>query len=249
MKFFSSTRARLLCLVGLLLTVAGLLFDWPLAVVLGIPLWVCLMPGPILGFVSLVDREVKDFYQTLRSREEQVPELVNGVALRMGTSPPKRMRVLSSLKLYASVGADELYISEALKLRLETPVGIGVVAHEIAHMSAKHSNGRVLALCISIYAGLVISAVVILGAFGMTPDHRWLITAICVFLTVLPTVLPPFFRYQEYEADRLAANVVSAETMIHTLKAVGGLWSSWEQETETHPSISKRIARMHGLDT
>ena len=87
-----------------------------------------------------------------------------------------------------------------------------------------------------------ITALLVWGILELIADSRWPIT-VCVILTVITTVMPSVFRFQEYDADRRAADVVGAETMIRTLKVVEN-WSRRDEDSETHPSISKRIVRL-----
>lgn len=234
MKYETLMKLRMLSLVGLLLFAVGQSLEWPLAVLLGIPLWVYLMPASSYGFAYLIVMIFKNSWMMLRSRKERVPGLVKGLASESNTSPPKHMKILPSFKFNAAVKDDTLYVTEGLKPWLWTTMGIGVIAHEMAHKSRNHS--------LKLLVAFLLSGLLILGILEFLADSRWPIT-VCVILTVVTTVIPSVFRFQEYEADRQAANVLGAETMIRTLKVIGD-WSSRDEDSETHPSITKRIGRL-----
>lgn len=237
-------KSRTLCFAGLLLFTLGLSVNWPLAVVIGIPMWVYLLPAPIFGSARLFETLIKNLWMTLRSRKEPVPELVNDIAARFNTTPPRTMRILPSSKLNAAVNDSTLYITEGLKPWVNTQLGIGVIGHEMAHKSSNHSIKILYAWLGAILLAVLVSELITFGFARLSYDSHWLVTA-CIYLTVLVTVLPPASKILEYEADWRAADIVGAKTMMHTLKALGG-WSSWEEDSETHPSISKRLSRLLG---
>ena len=144
------------------------------------------------------------------------------------------MRILSGPGFNAGVNGDVLYVTEELRYCLWTSVGEGVMAHEMAHLSRRH----ILITAAAIMA-VVYGVALILELLG---DSSWP-TAVCVSITLSSVLLPPLLRRQEYDADSRAAGEVGAETMIHALRVVGE-GGRHDVDGETHPSITKRIARL-----
>ena len=234
MDFRKQMYFRSLSLVGLLLLAVGIRVDQGWAILIGIPLWVFLMPWCIYGFSRLSVDLSSSLWQSIRSRKERVPPGVKSLAKRLNGRPPKKLRILPGSGFNAGVNGDVLYMTEALRHGLWTRVGEGVMAHEMAHLARRHV--------------LILSVVILVVGYGVAfilellGDSSWS-TAVAVTITLGSVVLPPLFRRQEYDADSQAAGEVGVETMIHTLRIIGegGLH---DVDGETHPSITKRIARL-----
>ena len=68
----------------------------------------------------------------------------------------------------------------------------------------------------------------------------------CALLLLMITILLRAFSWpQEYEADAVGAKYVDRDTMVVTLEALAKLRGiNVEQDSYSHPSISKRIANL-----
>ena len=169
-----------------------------------------------------------------RSREEPVPNLARDLAAKLGTSPPKTMRVELGSNIDAAVSGNTLYVTEGLRGRLRTKMAECILAHEVGHLAGRHNLIMVFTLYLTI--GFVVVTT------SLIDETSWRIM-MAVALTVFPVFLPLLSRHLEYDADRRAASVVGAGAMSHALRAIVPR-HLWSKDSETHPSVEKRLARL-----
>ena len=155
-------------------------------------------------------------------------------AQKLKVRPPKVMKVLQGSHINAAVDGSTLYVTEGLRACLWTRTAEGIMAHEMAHLSCKHIfKAKVMR---------ILTGCAILVAVAFIGDPTWQML-LAVALTIVPVTGPLLSRHFEYEADRVAASVVGPETMSQSLRVLAGK-SQWSEESDSHPSIEKRLARL-----
>ena len=113
------------------------------------------------------------------------------------------------------------------------------MAHEMGHLAGRHGVKMAIALYLTMFCIIVTVA--------MIDNYSWAVL-VAVTLTFLPVFFPLFSRHLEYDADRRAAVVVGSGTMSHALRNIVDR-PSLGIESDTHPSIEKRLARLRKGDT
>ena len=225
---------RVVSFSGLMLVAFSYAFGWSFGILTGLILWLLGMPACVYGCVGLLVEMAKSIRMIIRSRKEPVPEIANVLAGKFDISPPKNMRVSLGRNINAAVSGSTLYITEGLESRLDTVSAEGVVAHEMAHM-AQDQDWKFL---IGMFSPMFIF-VFIMMFFG---EPGWFIS-VGAMLTILPVVIPPICRSREYDADLQASKIVGIDKMVSGLR-----WGidrrNWDRDTETHPSLKRRLARL-----
>ena len=239
MSYRNELILRLLALAGMLTFAISNSLDWGWGVVLGFMIW----PWPLMFTIGpflarLVPVDIRRLWRDVRDPSAPVPQLANDLADEFRTRSPKFMQVQPDKEINASVSRNTLHITEGLQACSSTRVWQGVMAHEMAHLAGGHHRWMKLNLWLSVCAVSVI--VVLIG------EESWPIL-LGVALTVLPVSIPLLARHQEYDADRRAAAVVGADTMTRALETIANE-SLWKKESDTHPSIEKRLARLRGRE-
>ena len=110
----------------------------------------------------------------------------------------------------------------------------GIIAHEMGHLAGRHQLKMRVMWYMSIF--VIVVSVVMIG------EASWAVWA-AVALTVFPVSLPLLSRHLEYDADRRGALVVGSETMSLALRAFIDR-PQWDRESDTHPSIERRLVRL-----
>ena len=203
-----------------------MLWPWPLMFTI----------GPCLA--RLVPDDFRRIWRDATAPSEPIPQAASDLAKRLRTRPPKTMKVLPDKGFNASVNRDSMRIAEGLRTCPSTQVWLGVMAHEMAHLAGRHNLWMALNWGISVCAVFVLIALI--------GEESWLMW-LGVALTVLPVSIPVLARYQEYDADRRAARIVGTDTMTFTLEATSDE-TVRGKDTDTHPSVEKRIARLRSKE-
>lgn len=188
--------------------------------------------GPYLA--RLESDDFRGFWRDATAPWEPIPQAASVLAERLGTRPPKTMKVLLDEGINASANKDSMQITEGLRTCPSTQVWLDVMAHEMAHLAGRHDLWMVLNWGISVCA--VFALIALIG------EESWPVW-LGVALTVLPVSIPVLARHQEYNADRRAARIVRTDTMTFTLKATSDE-TVRGKDTDTHPSVEKRLARL-----
>lgn len=227
--------ARLLSLAGLLFHGISRLAGWQFGMEIGMYVWVpaLLCSFPIFGGRVIIS-VARHHWQLFRAKNKPVPEIVSSLATRFKISPPKSMKVIPCSNINAAVTADALYITRGFLPYLETQIGKGILAHELAHLAEQKT---VQAAVITVTFGvLLIAGLVLLGDSSLT-------SILVVSLTIAPIGLPAFWKYREFEADARAAKIVGIEVVVAGLQASMAR-PRWNREHDTHPSIKRRVAKL-----
>ncbi|THF77545.1 zinc metalloprotease HtpX [Cohnella fermenti] len=219
---------------------------------------------------------VSDF----RSEEERsLYELVESIGRKAGLAQTPQIGVYDSEEVNAfATGATRnrslVAFSSGLIDTLDERAIAAVAAHEIAHIA----NGDMVTLSLvqSVVNTIVLLCTLplrVLGwlafwladrngewVYGLITAARWLITVFLVFLGSL--AVKAFSRRREFEADRLAGELIDREAMVHALdslrsrapivlrsqKAFAAFRINgekrWLDLFSDHPSIERRIARL-----
>ncbi len=141
----------------------------------------------------------------------------------------------------------KIVVNEGILPYTKTEAGLAVVvAHEVAHAVAKHSNERLSQQMVAQYGGNVLSAV-LTGKSEKTTQLAQTVYG----LGAQYGVMLPFSRKQEYEADRMGLifmamagyNVNEAVTFWERMSQASGGQQTMEFMS-THPSDVNRIAKI-----
>ena len=213
-----------------------------LGIFLGAAIWVAIIPVTMSAFMS---RSIPDIWVRMRSlwsrerpREERVPEPVKRMAARLGVNPPKRMMVVAGFQFNAWVNKETMVVTEGLWSSLWTTAAEGILAHEMAHLSGKHSEKKGWATF-----GVIFSIIVVVG---LIDNLSWAVWS-AVALTIWPLFMPLLSRRLEYNADKQAAQVVGVKKMCLSLRVLTER-SRWPLELDSHPSIQKRLDNLKKLE-
>ena len=207
-----------------------------LGLMVGVTLWALLLPFAMSGFLG---RRVSTVIQRLKARgrlqEVIVPRPVVHMTKRFNVQPPKTKVVIEEPTINASVnGTGTLFVTQGLWLHLLTVRVVGIMAHEMAHLSRKHLDQKNWMLCL-----LAIATLVTVGLIG---NVSWSVFA-AVSLTLTSLFWPIMCRRQEFDADSCAADVVGVDIMVHSIRGLTE-GSEWDEETDSHPSVRARMARL-----
>jgi len=111
----------------------------------------------------------------------------------------------------------------------------GVLAHELAHLRAKHSMKNVTVLFLTFIPVLFLISVLHL------PGPVNLLLVFSAYGLILPMVS----WHSEYEADAIAATFVGINPVIRGLRKLAEVkQTDISRDTYSHPSISNRISRL-----
>jgi len=141
----------------------------------------------------------------------------------------------------------KIFVTEKLLKTLNTEELIGVLAHEVAHASRKHTL-KIFTLGIA----AIIVEIVLLMFFlhRMRPVEAIIFTGF--ILSILEKVYLALQRRFEYEADLTGAKVVGKDVMISALRKLSALCGDKKSKLyeiySDHPSFEKRIKRLQKMN-
>ena len=226
---------RSVAMTGLVLVVIGSVSGWGWGELVGKWIWLPLVPWCFYVSGRLL---VKLTIEAVRDREsystDRLPPAAAILASRFNIVPPTKMKVTSRPEFSAAVNGRTLIVSSGFRPLLWTTQGEGVLAHEMAHLARNHQVKSFLAVCL----------VFALACFPLVVGAYTWPTAVAVFVTVFSVVIPALFRYQEYQADADAAREVGSCRISSGLRVMKDK-SKWHVDSDTHPSIEKRLARLN----
>ncbi len=235
MPYRTEQILKLLALAGMLTLAISNVSGWAWGMVLGVMVWVILLPFTVSPFVArLLPTDLSRLWKATSMREKRVPRLAVSLAHKLNMSPPKVTKVLPGPQINAAVNGKTLFMTEGLRACLWTRAGEGIMAHEMGHLAGKHHLRKNIALCLTILSIVVTVA--------MIDNYSWSVL-VAVTLTILAVSFPILSRHLEYDADRRAASIVGSDTMSHALRTVADR-TFWSVESDTHPSIERRLARL-----
>ena len=239
MTYRTEQILRALALAGVFTFAISNVGEWTHGILLGIMVWILLVPFTASRFVARsIPTNVTRLWKFTRLREEQVPHFAIDLAKKLGARPPKVMKVLPGSHFNAAVDGNTLYVTEGLKGCLRTRMAVGIIAHEMGHLAGKHG--------LKMLAMLYLTTFVIMVTVALIGESSWSMV-LAVALTILPVSLPLLSRHLEYDADRRGASVVGTKAMAHTLRTMVD-HPEWSRESDTHPSIERRLARLRKND-
>jgi Zn-dependent protease with chaperone function len=115
----------------------------------------------------------------------------------------------------------------------------GILAHELAHLRAKHSTKSFLVLL------LTSIPVFLLITFLHLPNLVNLLLLFSAYGLIVPMVSWRF----EYDADATAATFVGIQPVIKGLRKIAEVkHADVQRDTYSHPSISNRISKLQKVD-
>ncbi len=111
----------------------------------------------------------------------------------------------------------------------------GVLAHELAHLKAKHS--------MKIFTVLFLTSIPVL--FLISALHLPSLVNLLLVFSAYGLILPTVSWHFEYEADAIAATFVGSNPVIEGLRKLAEeKHTDVRRDTYSHPSTSDRIARL-----
>ena len=235
MSYRTEQILRALAFAGMLGLAISNTSGWAWGTMGGVMVWALLLPFTIGPFVvRFLPSKPSGLWKIARWREEPVPPLAVSLAGKFNTPPPKTMKVEPGSHINAAVMGNILSITEGLRARLCTRTAEGIMAHEMGHLAGRHGAKMKIALCLTVFCTIV--------TIAMIDNYSWAML-VAVPLTFLTMFFPLLWRHLEYDADRRAAEVVGVEAMSYALRRMADQ-ASWGIESDTHPSIEKRLARL-----
>ena len=225
---------------SLLTAIISLSNGWTWGILLGLSIWCALMPlSQIAYFGRALSATINEFQESSRYRDVLVPQVAVDAAARFGISPPEGAKVIPGLGFNAMINKHFLFMTEGLRAASWLRMATGIMAHEMAHLARKHDRQRTIAT-----SGLVVCVLVFTGTISEDfSSSTILLVMLSIGLTVWPVFSTRVHYHQEFDADRQAAKIVGVDTMTHTLKAMADR-SLWKVNSDTHPSVEKRLARL-----
>ena len=242
MNYRTEQALRWVAFIGLIALAFSQPNGWVWGIYVGAVIWAATIPWTMSAFMSRsipgIWVQIRSLWSRERPREERVPESVKRMAARLGVNPPKRMMVVPGFQFNAWVNEETLVVTEILWSSLWTTAAEGILAHEMAHLSGKHSGKKRWATF-----GLIFSIIVVVALVDNLSWSVWFAVA----LTIWPLFMPLLSRRLEYNADKQAAKVVGVETMSLSLRVLTER-SRWHLELDSHPSIQKRLENLKKLE-
>lgn len=242
MSYRTEQILRWMAFLGLVAFAFSRSNGWSMGIAVGAAIWIAIIPLTMSAFMS---RSIPDIWVQIRGlwskerpREERVPESVIRMAARLGVNPPKRLMVVPGYNFNAWVNRETLTVTEGLWSSLWTTAAEGILAHEMAHLSGKHSEKRGWATF-----GLILSIIVVVG---LIDNLSWAVWS-AVALTIWPLFMPLLSRRLEFNADKQAAKVVGVDKMCLSLRILTER-SRWPLELDSHPSIQRRLDNLKKLE-
>ena len=225
---------RLLATLGLVVMIIGVISGWGSGDLVGKWVWLSLVPWCFYVSARLFVKQVSELIRDLKYHStDRMPVMVVILADKFNVAAPRKMKVTSRSDFSAGVSGKTLIVSSGFRPLLWSTPGEGVLAHEMAHLARNHqvkSFATVWFVFALAYFPLVLGA------------YTWP-TAVAVFVTVFSVVIPALFRYQEYQADSDAAEAIGTNQISSALRILKHE-SKWHVDSDTHPSIQKRLARL-----
>ena len=121
-------------------------------------------------------------------------------------------------------------LGEKLKKHFNNKIIEAVMAHEFAHIKRHHNIVIAILICL-------LSIPILLPT--KLPSSIYLLSEIAYLYIVVIFVM----HYREYDADKIAAKYIGVKNLKNALNSLYPL-SEHDIESETHPSIKKRIRRL-----
>ncbi len=155
-----------------------------------------------------------------------------------------------------------ILLSDTLLQNLRDDEVEAVFAHEAGHLKLRHIWFGIVSGLLSSFVSLFIVSVAygwIAAMLGADLTSLWLLPALGVLMSVVSVVLGPLglwlSRWQEYAADAYAARLIGAgEPLVNALHKLGHINLAdpdphpvLEFLTFSHPSLSRRIARLQSM--
>jgi len=113
---------------------------------------------------------------------------------------------------------------------------LALAAHELAHLRGHHFAKQ---FTISFALAMLVALIVVEGPYAEGPDIVPMLPSIAMFLTIFAFI----GRRNEYASDAAAAARTSNKVVISSLERFAPP-DKWAHESQLHPSIEKRIARL-----
>jgi len=194
----------------------------------------------LVTLICIVPHFAKNFYRVLRGTQWQkiTPEFML-LAQDMGVKLDKKRPtgIAPNWVNAAATPNNRIIIGKPLLDNLDNLALRGLFAHELTHLKKKHHLKHcVLAVSVTFGVGLYQSF------FPSLSDVMACILALAAISLIFSFVSWHF----EYEADAIASQYVGKEIMISTLQGIQRMINR-HGDTFTHPSFSKRIARLQEI--
>ena len=182
-------------------------------------------------------REIMTIFGARRTYSFALVEELFNLAKMMGVRL-KGEDILRVAPQWVNAGATvdgKIILGQTVAEEFDREARKGILAHELAHLKAKHSMKSAAVLF------LMSIAVLSLISFLHLPGLVNLILVFSTYGLILPMVSWRF----EYEADAIAATFVGSHPVIKGLRKLAeAKHTNVRRDTYSHPSISNRISRL-----
>jgi Zn-dependent protease with chaperone function len=199
---------------------------------------------PLAEFVTSFPRQLREI-MTLRGAKRTysfglTAELLN-LAKRMGVCL-KEEDILEVAPEWINAGATidgRIILGQTIADEFDKEARKGILAHELAHLRAKHPTKRAIVLF------LMSIPVLLFITFLHLPNLVNLLLLFSAYGLIVPMVSWRF----EYDADAIATTFVGIEPVIKGLRKIAEVkHADVRRDTYSHPSISNRISRLQKID-
>jgi len=210
------------------------------------------LPGVLLGLVIVV----LELHSTNKAREltnSEILEALKQIEDKLNIHI-EGLYIISEKESEGDINAYQtglrkfkIFVTEKLLKTLNTEELIGVLAHEVAHASRKHTL-KIFMLGI---AAIIVEIVLLMFfLYRMRPVEAIMLTGVA--LSILEKVYLALQRRFEYEADLTGAKVVGKDVMISALRKLSALCGDKKSKLyeiySDHPSFEKRIKRLQKMN-
>ena len=198
---------------------------------------------PLAELVTSFPRKLREMLTIRGARRTYsfglTEELLN-LAKRMGVRL-KEEDILETAPEWVNAGATidgKLILGQTIADEFDKEARKGILAHELAHLRAKHSSKSAIVLF------LTTIPVFLFITFLHLPNLVDLLLLFSAYGLIVPIVSWRF----EYDADATATTFVGVEPMIKGLRKIAEVKNTDVRcDTYSHPSISSRISRLQKI--
>jgi hypothetical protein len=195
---------------------------------------------PVAEFVTSFPRELREMTTLLGARRTYsfglTEELLN-LAKRMGVCL-KEEDILEAAPEWINAGATidgKIILGQTVADEFDKEARRGILAHELAHLRARHSTKSAIVLF------LTSIPVLLFITFLHLPNLLNLLLVFSAYGLIVPTVSWRF----EHDADAIATMFVGIGPVIKGLRKIAEVkHADVRCDTYSHPSVSSRISRL-----
>jgi Zn-dependent protease with chaperone function len=166
---------------------------------------------------------------------ERLRKMAAGLGIKMNPKRPLGIRA-NYHNAYAIPWTKQVIVGEILLKKLSDDELSALFGHELSHIKQNHGPFLMIS---AMYSAMVVAA----SLSTLKAPNTVIYVVSCAALFLVFSIVSRRF---ERAADAGAAAIVGSDTVIALLKHIVPA-NRWKQESETHPSIIKRIHQLRKL--